>query len=339
MKVLRVILLIILLLLVVAIILGLTGSKTLEVERSVVVEAPPQMVFPYVSSLERAQEWSPWAEMDTTLSTALEGEDGTVGAKHTWSSEEVGSGSQTITAIEPNQRVETHLVFTGQWESEADSYIALEATDAGNTDVTWGFSGSMGFIERIMSYFMDIEGHLGQSYEDGLNNLKGLVEEDLTREYNGYTVQMSDMPTRLFMARRSEVPMDQIEGFFTRELPRIANAVGRANVEMTGMPCGLYFTWDVNSGTTDMAAAIPVSKAFEARNIQSIEVPGGKTLQIDYFGDYHNVGEAHTAMEEYMTNFNLEGRAPVIEEYVTDPGQESDTSKWLTKVYYPLKTE
>jgi hypothetical protein len=28
---------------------------------------------------------------------------------------------------------------------------------------------------------------------------------------------------------------------------------------------------------------------------------------------------------------------PVIEEYVTDPMNEADTTKWLTNIYYTLK--
>jgi hypothetical protein len=28
---------------------------------------------------------------------------------------------------------------------------------------------------------------------------------------------------------------------------------------------------------------------------------------------------------------------PVIEQYVTDPGQEPDSSKWLTRVFYPVE--
>ncbi len=30
----------------------------------------------------------------------------------------------------------------------------------------------------------------------------------------------------------------------------------------------------------------------------------------------------------------LKHKAPVIEEYVTDPGKEPDSSKWLTRIYF-----
>jgi effector-binding domain-containing protein len=39
-------------------------------------------------------------------------------------------------------------------------------------------------------------------------------------------------------------------------------------------------------------------------------------------------------MDDYLKANKLKAGAPVIEEYVTDPGTEPDESKWLTKIYY-----
>jgi effector-binding domain-containing protein len=40
------------------------------------------------------------------------------------------------------------------------------------------------------------------------------------------------------------------------------------------------------------------------------------------------------ALDEYMAEKGLQYIPPVVEEYLTDPGQEPDTAKWLTKVIY-----
>ena len=42
------------------------------------------------------------------------------------------------------------------------------------------------------------------------------------------------------------------------------------------------------------------------------------------------------AIEGYCKQHGLEAGVPAIEEYVTDPASEPDTSKWLTRIYYPL---
>ncbi len=43
------------------------------------------------------------------------------------------------------------------------------------------------------------------------------------------------------------------------------------------------------------------------------------------------------AMDEYIQANKLEQLTPVIEEYITDPGAEPDSTKWLTKIVYFVK--
>jgi len=49
------------------------------------------------------------------------------------------------------------------------------------------------------------------------------------------------------------------------------------------------------------------------------------------------VGQAHMAMEKYINENKLEALTPAVEEYVTDPGSEPDSTKWLTKIVYFVK--
>lgn len=70
------------------------------------------------------------------------------------------------------------------------------------------------------------------------------------------------------------------------------------------------------------------------KDFQAFKIGGGKALVIDYLGDYAKTAEAHLAMAEYMTGNKLRNIPPSIESYVTDPGTEPDTAKWLTKVIY-----
>ena len=86
-----------------------------------------------------------------------------------------------------------------------------------------------------------------------------------------------------------------------------------------------------------MVVAMPVAQPLNSRvpNIEDINVPAGKAHVIDYYGAYEGIGDAHWAMDAFLKKNNLKAGAPVIEEYVTDPGIEPDQSKWLTKIYYP----
>jgi effector-binding domain-containing protein len=56
-----------------------------------------------------------------------------------------------------------------------------------------------------------------------------------------------------------------------------------------------------------------------------------------HFGAYDKTMYMYTAMDEYIQEFKLEETGGPIEEYITDPMSEPDTSKWQTNIYFPVK--
>jgi effector-binding domain-containing protein len=62
-------------------------------------------------------------------------------------------------------------------------------------------------------------------------------------------------------------------------------------------------------------------------------------LKIAYYGAYDGSMNmpAHEAIDAYIKEKGLTHYGNVIEEYVTDPMAEKDTTKWLTNIYYMVK--
>lgn len=149
--------------------------RQVEVDRSVRIDAPPDKIFPYVNSLQKTEEWSPWLGRDPEVSLTYSGPEAGVGNTLEWVSEhpQVGTGRQEITLSKPNERVETALDFGPM--GTATAYFALLG-EGGATDVTWGFSTDLGNnpVSRWMGLMMD--DWVGGDYEKGLANLKALVE-------------------------------------------------------------------------------------------------------------------------------------------------------------------
>ena len=54
-------------------------------------------------------------------------------------------------------------------------------------------------------------------------------------------------------------------------------------------------------------------------------------------GNYSKIGIAHYAMDDYMKEKNFLQGSPVIEEYVSGPDKEADSTKWVTNVYYRVQ--
>jgi hypothetical protein len=91
------------------------------VEREVVIDAPPEVVFDHVNSLQAFSEWSPWGDYDPDMQVMYSGPETGVGNTMEWTSDHrnVGNGRQEITEVIENQAVRTSLAFDGMGEAEA----------------------------------------------------------------------------------------------------------------------------------------------------------------------------------------------------------------------------
>ena len=117
--------------------LALPGHVT--VARSVVINAPEPVIFPYLNNLHRFGDWSPWAARDPQLTVAYSGPEQGKGAKVEWTSNKpsVGAGSVEIVESSPNRHIDLVLqlgesiaVFGPDIAIEQQTLPALERTRA-----------------------------------------------------------------------------------------------------------------------------------------------------------------------------------------------------------------
>ena len=172
MRALKLAVLILLALVVVVVGVGAFLPKDFRVERSIEINASPELVFDEVNSLKKWDAWSPWIARDPSIQNSFAGPEAGVGAKVRWTSEKSGEGTQTITLSERPTRIEMALDFGDMGQPNAD--WTFEPTGDGVL-VTWGLSGTAsGALGGYFAKMMD--GWVGADYEDGLARLKKLAE-------------------------------------------------------------------------------------------------------------------------------------------------------------------
>ncbi|MFI5135734.1 MAG: SRPBCC family protein [Chitinophagales bacterium] len=308
----------------------------LSISSSTIINAPKEIVWSNVTFFKNIQQWSPWAKRDPNIKITLEGTDGTEGAKSSWDgNDRVGAGSQTFTKLDPMNRAEEHLQFIRPFKSEADAFMQLSDT-AGAVKVTWGFSTSLPRPFNVMSLFMSNKS-VQSDYEEGLANLKAICEQQAlqNKTYRGFKISEVDQPMLTYVGKRETVSIMSISKFFASQMQKMMPEVHRAQLEIAGAPSGLYYTFDTVKMTTDMAVGIPVKELKTPLDgWETINVPSGKALEIDYYGSYSKIGSAYAAFSDCTKDKELTPKSFVIEEYITDPMTEKDTAKWLTKIYY-----
>ncbi|HUR31404.1 MAG TPA: SRPBCC family protein [Saprospiraceae bacterium] len=339
MKFLKVLLIILGAFVVILVIMGLVGPKTYQVERSAVITASPDVVWPYTSSSKAFQEWSPFRKMDTTAVIEYFGDDGAVGSGYRWKGKKSGKGESTFTTLEPGKSSLNHLLFyTPFGKMESDSYMNLEP-DPGGTKITWGIKGTNNFVGRIMSSMMNMEKEMSPVFDEGLADLQTLVaSRAAVASTSGYQITTGDYQGGKYLAIRDNVKMTEISNFYQKNIPLLMAEIDKSKLEMAGVPSGIYYTWDEEKGISDMAAVVPFKGEFKApAGMQVITLPAGHSLGMDYQGGYSKIGDAHMSMEAHMKNNNIVYMGPVLEEYYVGPGTEPDSNKWMTKIVYLVK--
>ncbi|EOQ96578.1 polyketide cyclase/dehydrase and lipid transport [Leptospira wolbachii serovar Codice str. CDC] len=151
-----------------------------QVERSIDIGKPASDVFAYIRMLKNQEQYSVWAKKDPNMKKIYTGQDGTVGFVSRWESldKEVGTGEQEIKMINADAlEMETELRFFEPFEGTERSYMKVSSLDQKKSKVIWGFDGSMPYPSNLMLVFMNFEEMIGKDFEEGLSNLKVVLEK------------------------------------------------------------------------------------------------------------------------------------------------------------------
>lgn len=158
-------------------VLAAIAPKNYNVSRSIEINKTKSVVFDYLKSLKKQDEWSPWGKRDPNMKKKFTGTDGEVGAISYWKgNKDVGEGEQEITKIVEGDSIESELRFLKPFKSTSDAYIITKEVEQDRTKVIWGFSGKNKFPMSIMMLFMSMDKAIGKDFEEGLASLKEILE-------------------------------------------------------------------------------------------------------------------------------------------------------------------
>ena len=173
---LRVVLALVILMAVFVLIVSLQPSE-FSISRSATIDAPPAQVFPHVNDLHAWEAWSPWARLDPNAKNTFEGPPAGAGAKFSWDgNQEVGVGSMTISQSKPDELVQIKLDFVEPFPCSNDVEFTFHP-EGNQTRVTWTMTGKNNFVGKALGLVMNMDKMVGSMFEQGLANLKTVVEE------------------------------------------------------------------------------------------------------------------------------------------------------------------
>jgi effector-binding domain-containing protein len=337
--------------------------QNVHVERSAVMAASPEEVFSIVNDLTRSKEWGPWYKRDPEMKLSVEGPPEGVGAKLSWKSATEGEGSQEIVESTPFTHVKTKLDFVDQ----GTAFAAFDLAPAeGGTKVTWSMDTDLGMnpIARYMGLMFDT--WIGKDYEEGLANLKAIVEKNAqasTAEALS-TPGTGPLPPDVPMSAEADptkgpevVTVAAKSVIITRANAKAADnaaisaALGAANqkllnygmtneLQIGGAPLAITISHSAD-GDWVFDAAMPLAEkpakaVAEADGVKVAETYAGRAIKLTHKGPYNTMNETYDRIHAYAKEKGLSEKSVAWEEYVGDPSETPD-AELLTNVYIAVE--
>jgi hypothetical protein len=150
------------------------------VERTLTIQAPPELVIGHIQNLRAMDAWSPWARMDPRMKIVYDGPEAGVGARSAWEGPEIGSGRLEVTAVAPNREVEMKLEFFEPMQATNRVRFLLDEGAEG-TAVTWRMEGERDFLGKAVALIMDMDTMVGGEFAKGLASLETRVQAQVAR--------------------------------------------------------------------------------------------------------------------------------------------------------------
>lgn len=136
--------------------------------RTRLIDAPPEKVFALINDLHAWGQWSPWERLDPAMKKTYDGPDAGVGARASWEGPKSGAGSMTITASEPEARVELALEFVKPFPAHNVATFTL-TPDGEKTRVEWAMEGDRNFMMKAFDVVVGMDRMLGKDFTAGLD--------------------------------------------------------------------------------------------------------------------------------------------------------------------------
>jgi uncharacterized protein YndB with AHSA1/START domain len=157
-----------------------TRPDRFRVQRSIVVNAPPEKIFALINDFHNWDSWAPQDQQDPTMHRTYSGPTEGKGAVSEWSgSGSTGKGRMTIVESVPPQMVSITVDFVKPFEAHNMNQFALEPAEGG-TKVTWSIDASNLYLMRVMGIFVNMQKEFGKHMESGLTSLQTFAEQQET---------------------------------------------------------------------------------------------------------------------------------------------------------------
>ena len=150
-------------------------------------------------------------------------------------------------------------------------------------------------------------------------------------------IEIKTIPLQQTIIMKAEVPTKDIGRKMGEMYSTLFSYAGQNNIQPTGAPFAVYYTFDPK-GNTSFEVGFPVaSKINGSDSISYKEFPAMKVVSSLYKGSYENMMTIYTQLQDYIKKNDLKTNGASWEVYLTDPQQVTNPNDNQTLIYFPIE--
>ncbi|MNJ91268.1 Bacterial transcription activator, effector binding domain [compost metagenome] len=314
-----------------------TREGQFRYERSGVIAAPPEKIFPYLSNLKNGDKWSPYEKVDPNMKKTFAGNDGEVGSTMVFEgNKDAGSGKLEILKIVPNELVEIKLTMTAPMHAE--NIVEYRLTpEANGTKFSWSMSGDGGFMGKLVNVFIDVEKMVADQFSEGIANLKAHVEGPTSGA--AAKMDLTEKPETVQWPETHYVYVEEV-GPFEKTAFKTWGEVHQQLAEIS-KHSKVLGTMALYKISPEMIYRAGVKVDAEPKTLppgfKYIKFEGGKYARFTLKGSYSQLGEASGKVHSIVAETKMPVRDGFfIEHYANDPKTTAEKDL-ITEILIPIK--
>ncbi|MDR6300584.1 SRPBCC family protein [Mesonia maritima] len=318
-----------------------------QVEETMLIEAPRELLFNEVNEYKTWENWGPWKEEDPNMVVTYADTTSGEGASYSWEGDESMDGKMKTTEVIPPKSITQQITFdTPFGESKSTVYWNFEEKEKG-TLVTWGMKGEQSFMEKAYQATQDstMAQMIQPMFTKGLQNLSEVVKKKMeVYDINVDGITQHSGGYYMYNTTASRFTPEALRNKMSQMLPQVYNYMETNNLQISGSPFTLYNTIDEENGTVIISAAIPtpnkVTPAGGENTVLCGFLESQKVVKATLKGDYKNLSETWAKLESFIQqneNIVRKPNAKPFEVYVTQPSETKNPANWVTEIYIPVQ--
>ncbi len=313
--------------------IGLLLPRKVNVERRIMLKASVHDIFVQVNTLKNWEKWSPWLQLDTNMLLSFSGPASGVGSRYTWFSQDknIGNGYIFIHSSVPDESVQVLMDFGKNGRSNGEFHF-IQVKDS--IEVIWNIETDLGMNPLTRWFGLFSDRMVGPDLVKGLLNLEKQVKE--IKIVNGFEITDYTVPAQILLSLRDTASQATISSKLSTMYMKVARFMKSGNLTPSAPPLAIFH--NCADSIFDIEACIPIDTLTPVKDgLKCTLKESAKTVMIKYFGPYHSIKGAYNALQTCINNRELKVAGPPWEEYVSNPNMESDSGKWQTNIYYPVR--